>query len=54
MTQQHPNVLRYMRVIRAFNENDLDTVKETCSENIVYRIAGRSNFVSSLHILTNC
>lgn len=42
MTQQHPNVLRYMRVIRAFNENDLDTVKETCSENIVYRIAGRS------------
>lgn len=42
MAEQHPNVLRYLRVIRAFNENDLDTVKELCSENIVYRIAGRS------------
>ena len=42
VAEQHPNVLRYIRVIRAFNENDLNTVKETCSENVVYRIAGRS------------
>jgi ketosteroid isomerase-like protein len=42
MAEQHPNVLRYMRGIRAFNENDLNTAKETFSENIVYRIAGKS------------
>jgi len=42
MAEQHPNILRYMRVIRAFNENDLNTAREFCSENIVYRIAGRS------------
>ena len=42
MAEQHPNVLRYMRVVQAFNENDLNTVKENCSEDIVYRIAGRS------------
>jgi len=42
MAEQHPNVIRYMRGIQAFNENDLDTVKEIFSEDIVYRIAGRS------------
>jgi ketosteroid isomerase-like protein len=42
MAKQHPNVLNYMRAIQAFNENDLNTVKETTSENCVYRIAGRS------------
>jgi ketosteroid isomerase-like protein len=42
MAEQHPNVLRYIRVIRAFNENNLDDVEELCSENVVYRIAGRS------------
>ena len=42
MAEQHPNVLHYIRAIQAFNENDLNTVKETTSENIVYRIAGRS------------
>ena len=41
MAEQHPNVIRYVRGIRAFNENDLDTVKEIFSEDIVYRIAGR-------------
>lgn len=42
MVEQHPNVLRYMRVIQAFNENNLDEVEELCSENVVYRIAGKS------------
>jgi len=44
MAKQHPNVLRYMRGIQEFNDNDLNNAIETLtfSENIVYRIAGRS------------
>jgi ketosteroid isomerase-like protein len=42
MAEQHSNVLHYIRAIQAFNENDLNTVKETTSENVAYRIAGRS------------
>ena len=42
MAEQHPNVLRYMHTIQAFNDNDLDAASKYCSENIVYRIAGRS------------
>jgi ketosteroid isomerase-like protein len=42
MTKQHPNVSRYIRAIQAFNENDLNEASLTFSENIVYRIAGRS------------
>jgi len=42
MAKQHPNFLRYMYTIRAFNENDLDKADRYCDENIVYRIAGRS------------
>jgi ketosteroid isomerase-like protein len=42
MAEQHPNVLRYVRGIRAFNENDVATAMEVFSENIIYRIAGRS------------
>ena len=39
--EQHPNVTQYIRVIRAFNENDINTITETCNENIIYRIAGK-------------
>jgi ketosteroid isomerase-like protein len=42
MAEQHPNILRYMHTIRAFNDNDLDAASKYCSENIVYKIAGRS------------
>jgi ketosteroid isomerase-like protein len=42
MAEQHPNIIRYMHTIRAFNDNDLDAASEYCSENIVYKIAGRS------------
>jgi len=42
MAETHPNVLRYMHTITAFNNNDLDAASEYCSKNIVYRIAGRS------------
>ena len=41
MAEQHPNILRYMHALQAFNKNDLKTAKETFSENIVYRFAGR-------------
>jgi ketosteroid isomerase-like protein len=44
MAEQHPNIFRYMRGIQEFNENDLNNSIETLtfSENIVYRIAGKS------------
>jgi ketosteroid isomerase-like protein len=42
MVERHPNIQRYICVIRAFNENNLDAVEEICSEHVVYRIAGRS------------
>jgi ketosteroid isomerase-like protein len=42
MAEQHPNILRYMHTIKAFNDNDLNAASEYCSEDIVYRIAGRS------------
>ena len=44
MTEQHPNILRYMRGIQEFNDNDINNSVETLSfsENIVYRIAGKS------------
>ena len=42
MAEQHPNILRYMHTIRAFNDNDLDAASKYCSEDIVYRVAGRS------------
>ena len=42
MDEQHPNILRYTRALKAFNENDLNTAKEAFSENMVYRFAGRS------------
>jgi ketosteroid isomerase-like protein len=42
MVNEHPNIQRYIYTIRAFNENDLDAGSKYCSENIVYRIAGRS------------
>jgi ketosteroid isomerase-like protein len=42
MAKQHTNVSRYMRAIQAFNENDLNEASLTFSEDVVYRIAGRS------------
>jgi ketosteroid isomerase-like protein len=42
MAKQHPNVMRYMQTIQAFNDNDLDAAGKYCSDNIVYKIAGRS------------
>lgn len=42
MTEQHPNVQHYLYTVRAFNDNDIDAASKYCSENIVYRIAGKS------------
>jgi ketosteroid isomerase-like protein len=42
MAEQHPNLMRYMHTIQAFNDNYLDTASKNCSKNIVYKIAGRS------------
>lgn len=49
MAEQHPNVLRYIQAIRAFNDNDIDAVGEYFSENIVYRIPGRSPVAGEFH-----
>lgn len=42
MMSQHPNLLRCMRGMQAFNEDDFDTVNRIFSKDVVYRIAGRS------------
>jgi hypothetical protein len=36
-------------MIRAFNDNDIDAVSRYCSENIVYRVAGRSPIAGEYH-----
>jgi ketosteroid isomerase-like protein len=42
MAKQHPNIMRYMHMIQAFNKNNLEAANKYCSENIVYNIAGNS------------
>ena len=49
MAEEHPNLLRYMDAIRAFNGNDLGAVGRYFSENIVYRIPGRSPIAGEYH-----
>jgi ketosteroid isomerase-like protein len=49
VAEQHPNVLRYIHTIRAFNDNDIDAVSGYCSQNIVYRVAGRSPIAGEYH-----
>ena len=51
MVEQHPNILRYMRGIQEFNENELDDSVQTLnfSEHIVYRIAGKSCIAGEYH-----
>lgn len=41
MDTQHPNVSRFMRGTKAFNENDLKTVRELFRQDLVYRVSGR-------------
>ena len=49
--EKHPNILRYMRGIQEFNENELNNSIDTLSfsENIVYRIAGKSPIAGEYH-----
>jgi len=53
MVNEHPNVQRYIHTICAFNENDLDAASKYCSENIVYRIAGKSPIAGEYHGIDN-
>ncbi len=39
---QHPNVVRYERMIRGFNSNDLEAVREVLDSDVRYVIPGRS------------
>ena len=51
MVEKHPNIRRYMCGIQEFNENKLSNSTDTLnfSENIVYRIAGRSPIAGEYH-----
>lgn len=51
MTEQHPNIFRYLHGIQEFNENELNKASDTLdfSENIVYRIAGKSPIAGEYH-----
>ena len=51
MVEQHPNINRYLRGIQDFNQNELNDSVDTLnfSENIVYRIAGKSPIAGEYH-----
>ena len=49
MAEPHPNVERYLRTVRAFNEGDVATALELTDEHIVYRIPGRSPIAGEFH-----
>lgn len=49
MSQTHPNVARYLRSIRAFNDDDVAAALESTAEDVVYRIPGRSPVAGEFH-----
>jgi ketosteroid isomerase-like protein len=49
MATQHPNVSRFIRGARAFNENDLQTVRELFRSDLVYRVSGRGAISGEYH-----
>ena len=44
MTNQHPNVTTYVRLIQAFNAGDMETVSQCMSNDVVYHVPGKSEF----------
>src|SRR5262249_33413872 len=40
MAEPHPNVVKFTRIIRAFNESDFDTLKALVSDDLQYYVAG--------------
>ena len=40
MAEPHPNVVKFTRIIRAFNESDFDTLKALVSDDLRYYVAG--------------
>jgi ketosteroid isomerase-like protein len=40
--KENPLVIAYFRMIRAFNENDLEAVRALIHEDVIYTIPGRS------------
>lgn len=49
MAEEHPNLLRFRRSLEAFNKGDLEGAKEVYSENLIYRLAGRSPIAGEYH-----
>ncbi len=43
MNEQHPNIVRYLESVRAFNANDVATALKYTDENVIYHVPGRSS-----------
>jgi len=46
---EHPNATLFRRGYDAFNSGDMDTVRETFDENIVWHTGGRNRFSRDSH-----
>jgi ketosteroid isomerase-like protein len=44
MTDQHPNVATYVRLMQAYNAGDQATVAQCMSEDVVYHVPGKTPF----------
>ena len=44
MAEPHPNVVKFTRSVRAFNESDYDTITALVSEDCRYYVAGGGIF----------
>lgn len=44
MSDQHPNVATYVRLMQAYNAGDLETVAQCMSADVVYHVPGKSKF----------
>jgi ketosteroid isomerase-like protein len=49
VTAEHPNATLFRRGYEAFNNGDMDGVRETFDENIVWHNGGRSRFSRDTH-----
>jgi uncharacterized protein len=49
---EHPNVVRYRRMMEAFNANDLTTVAELVDPGVEYVVPGRSPIAGRTHDIT--
>jgi len=46
---EHPNVVRYRRMMAAFNANDLSVIRDVVAEHVDYVVPGRSPIAGHTH-----